>query len=257
STMRNLSNTGSVDTNELKHFKQFTKEWWDKIGPCKGLHSMNKLRIPLIRDGLINVNVVSQHNVNSPTPLKGISILDVGCGGGILTEPLARIGGEVTGLDASPDLIEMAKAHSELENLQNIRYVCSSIEEHAEDNLHKYDAVVASEIIEHVTQKEEFLKACMKCLKPGGSFFLTTLSKTWLANVAAIWLAENWFQILPKGTHQYDKFVKPHDVQRILNEERCQTVLLHGMFYNVLTNDWSWCSNNNVSYALHAVKYAT
>ena len=185
--------------------------------------------------------------------MKDISILDVGCGGGILTEPLARIGGHVTGLDANCDLIEKAKLRTKEKNLK-VDYLCSSIEKYACDNKEKHDAVVASEILEHVTQKKEFLEACVQCLKPGGSVFITTINKTPVANVLGIFVAENLLGLLPKGTHQYEKFIKPHNLEKILEDLNCKTVLVQGMFYNFVGNEWHWCSNDSINYALHAVK---
>jgi polyprenyldihydroxybenzoate methyltransferase/3-demethylubiquinol 3-O-methyltransferase len=250
---RNLSKTNSIDVSELQHFKQFTEEWWTETGHLRALHSMNRLRIPLIRDGIINVAGTSQQKTRYSKPLEGVTILDVGCGGGILSEPLARIGGNVTGIDPNSDLVEKARSHIKNENFK-LEYLCSSVEEYAVNNKEKYDAVVASEILEHVSRKEEFLAACVSCLKPGGSFFATTINKTFVANFLGILLAENLVQLLPKGTHQYEKFIKPHKLHRLLGELNCKTVLTNGLSYNVITNNWFWCSNDSINYALHAVK---
>ncbi|XP_044263714.1 ubiquinone biosynthesis O-methyltransferase, mitochondrial [Tribolium madens] len=251
--LRNLHNSSTVDATELQHFKQFTAEWWNESGYLKALHAMNKLRIPFIRDGIINSSVMSQEQINMSLPVRGLSILDVGCGGGILSEPLARIGANVTGLDANSDLIEKARFHSKNENLI-LKYICSSIEEYAVENIENHDAIVASEILEHVTKKEEFLKLCVECLKPGGSIFITTINKTLIANVFGVVIAESFFKLLPEGTHQHDKFIEPHKLERILEELGCKTILTHGIFYNVLTNEWRWCSDDSINYALHAVK---
>lgn len=130
---------------------------------------------------------------------------------------MAKVGANVTGLDANVDLINSAKVHANLHKV-NVNYVASSVEDHVQDNFEKYDAVIASEVIEHVTNKQEFLKACVQCLKPKGSIFLTTINKTWQANLATISLAENVINAIPKGTHQYEKFATPHELQRILEE---------------------------------------
>lgn len=243
----------TIDTKEIQQFQRSVAEWWNVFGPMKPLHSMNKLRVPFIRDGLINTGVIKNDNINTPQPLKDVSILDIGCGGGILSEPLARLGSMVTGLDANPDIIEKAKCHSNQQNL-NITYETDSIEHHACENVEKYDSVVASEVIEHVTHQDEFIRACVKCLKPSGSIFITTLSKTTLANILAIQFAENIMKFIPKGTHQIEKFIKPHDLQRMLESNGCRTQLVHGMYYNFLTNTWHWCSNTQINYALHAIK---
>lgn len=246
-----VSNT--IDSKEIQRFQRYTAEWWDQFGPTKALHSMNKLRVPFVRDGLINTGAIKRENINCPQPLKDVAILDIGCGGGILSEPLARLGSTVTGLDANYNVIETARSHCKQENL-NIKYDVSSIEDHATENVEKYDVIVASEIIEHVTHKDEFIKACIKCLKPSGSIFITTLSKTTIANILAIQLAEYVFNLVPKGTHEIDKFIKPHELQRILEDNGCRTELIHGMFYNFMTNTWYWFPDTSINYALHATK---
>lgn len=243
----------TVDNLEIENFEKLASEWWNEYGPTKGLHSMNKLRVPFIRDGLINEGVVSKNAINTPAPLKGLSVLDVGCGGGILSESLARLGAQVTGIDANSSLIDVAKKHSKDNSLQ-IDYIYTSIEEHSKMNAGKYDAVTASEIIEHVTEKENFISSCSACLKVTGSVFITTLNKTFLANLLGVYLVENMLDLVPKGTHQFEKFIEPHKLQRLLEDYNMRTKLIHGMFYNIVTNQWHWCSNTSINYCLHAVK---
>lgn len=132
---------------------------------------------------------------------------------------MARLGCKVTGLDANPSIIDQAKLHAK-QQLLDIDYVASSIEEHVKENGDKYDAVVASEIIEHVTNKDEFLNACLDCLKPKGSIFITTISKTALANFTGVFLAEKVFKLLPEGTHEFNKFIEPHKLQRLLEDSK-------------------------------------
>lgn len=243
----------TIDAKEIEQFQRVVSGWWDQFGPMKPLHAMNVLRIPFITDGLINEGVIKTENVNTPQPLKDINILDVGCGGGVLSEPLARLGGVVTGVDANSDLIETAKFHSKKYGL-NINYEATSIESHATENFEKYDVVVASEIIEHVTYKDEFLKACLQCLKPSGTIFITTMSKTIWADIFGIKLAENVFNIIDKGTHELEKFILPEDLQKMLENNNCRTKLIRGMLYNPFTNKWFWCKNIPISYGLQAVK---
>ncbi|KAJ8910779.1 hypothetical protein NQ315_015120 [Exocentrus adspersus] len=244
---------GTIDNQEVQHFEKFLAEWWDEFGPMKPLHSMNKLRVPLIRNGLLNAAAVNSEEMKNPLVLKGISLLDVGCGGGILAEPLVRLGGNVTGIDANSNTIDLAKSHAKINKLE-INYIASSIEDHASNHTDSYDAVIASEILEHVSKKEQFLEACIKCLKPQGSLFITTINKTFLANFLGIVMGENILNLLPKGTHQYEKFIQPVKLQRILEDNNCRTELIHGMFYNIFTNTWHWCTDTSVNYALHAIK---
>lgn len=243
----------TIDSKEVEHFQYKYLEWWDSFGPAKLLHSMNRLRVPLVRDCLINTGCVKQESIRTAQPLKGLFVLDVGCGAGILSEPLARLGASVTGIDANCVSIEQAKHHSKQQNL-NISYEFDSVENHSSKNIEKYDAVVASEIIEHVTHKKEFVEGCIKCLKPSGSVFITTFSKTKLAEIIGIQVAENMLLLIPKGTHHLDKFITPHELQVILQDNNCRTELIHGMRYNPFTNTWSWCSDTSINYVLHAVK---
>lgn len=247
------SSSTTIDIKEIKQFIPYVNDWWNEFGVMKPLHSMNKLRVPLVRDGLIEGYRLSTKEKSGIKVLQGLSILDVGCGGGILSEPLSRIGLNVTGLDANPDLIDVAKKHAAKNNLF-INYINSSIEEHCSSAIEKYDAIVASEVIEHVTNKETFLTALLKCLKPGGSIFLTTLNQTLLAEICGIYFAENCLGIVPEGTHEIEKFIEPHKLQRMLEDLNCRTHLLHGMFYNFLTNSWTWTSNVSLNYAIHAFK---
>jgi polyprenyldihydroxybenzoate methyltransferase/3-demethylubiquinol 3-O-methyltransferase len=213
-SIRNLTiKKDTVDSTEMKHFKKLADEWWDDKGPLRALHSLNDLRIPLIRDRLIKIGATGGHEG------KSVSVLDVGCGGGILVEALNRAGHNVlvTGVDANDELINVAKIHAKSKNL-SLNYECTTIEEHAIVNAQKYDVVVSSETIEHVTEKQQFLRSCIQCLKPGGSLFMTTFNKTWLSHFAGIFLAENVFKCIPKGTHEYDKFIALNDLIDLLKK---------------------------------------
>ncbi|KAL1513307.1 hypothetical protein ABEB36_002729 [Hypothenemus hampei] len=251
--LRLQSHSTTIDQQEIEQFKKLAKEWWHEFGSNKPLHSMNKLRVPFVRDGLINEGVVHEQNLKTSTPLKNLSILDVGCGGGILSEPLCRLGANVTGIDANPGIIDVAKKHAEKNHL-NINYLFSSIEDHSKCHFEKYDSIVASEILEHVTEKEKFLSACSACLKPLGSIFITTINNTALASFLSIFVAETVLELVPKGIHQPDKFIEPYRLQRMLEDCNLKTKVIHGMFYNVFTNNWHLCSNNSVNYCIHAVK---
>ncbi|KAL6420017.1 hypothetical protein ACFW04_004336 [Cataglyphis niger] len=243
----------TVDPKDIKHHSNFKNSWWDENGPVKLLHSFNPLRVQFVRDGLANAGIKL---CNPALPLEGVKIADIGCGGGILTESLARIGAHVTGLDASAELINLAKEHIKLDPtiLERVNYICTSIEEFSPKNERLYDVVVTSEIIEHVENPEIFLKECVRVLKPGGSIFLTTINKTVISWLGAIVIAEYIFNWIPRNTHEWNKFIVPHEVQYMLDKCGCKTKLIHGIKVNPLTNQCSWSSFTAINYGLHAVK---
>lgn len=212
----------TLDQKEVDHHGKLSKIWWNVHGEIKALHSFNPLRIQLIRDAILNT---TSERIHTESSLKNIQILDVGCGGGILSEPLARIGATVTGIDASPELINIAKTHANLD--QNIAgkltYLNSSIEDHSKLNPSSYDVVVASEILEHVADQELFLKCCSDSLKPGGSIFITTLNKTLFSLLGGIVIAEYICQLVPRATHDWKKFISPEKTQHLL--EKCKAFL--------------------------------
>uniref|UniRef100_A0A0K8SWP0 Ubiquinone biosynthesis O-methyltransferase, mitochondrial n=1 Tax=Lygus hesperus TaxID=30085 RepID=A0A0K8SWP0_LYGHE len=245
----------SVDPKEVDHFTKFGDEWLNPNGPMKPLFSMNDLRIPFVRNGLVNTKKISEEKSKSPKYLSGVKILDVGCGGGILSLPLARLGADVTGLDPTPKLIEIAEANAK-KNLPGgvLRFECGTIEEHSLTNSEQYDAIVCSEVIEHVPVKDSFVNSCVAATKPGGSLFYTTISQSTVAWVMAIIMAEYVLRLLPTGTHEYDKFITPKDLSCYLEKANCNVLTVSGMMYNPLTNKWSWCPYNAVNYCLHAIK---
>ncbi|XP_050067437.1 ubiquinone biosynthesis O-methyltransferase, mitochondrial-like [Anopheles maculipalpis] len=247
----------NVDQREVDNLSKQSTEWWDPQGPIRGLHAMNALRVPLIRDGLITTGAVEKPLVQKPNVLANLNILEVGCGGGILTEALAKLHSKVVGIDPSEKLINVAKQHAKDDpslDPEQIQYHVETIEQHAAKNAERYDAVVASEVLEHVNDKVAFIEQCLGALKPGGSMFITTINKTTPSWLGAIVGAEQVFKLVPEGTHDWDKFISPLDVQRILSSYNCNTILVHGMFYQFWSNRWCWTKNTDINYALHAVK---
>ena len=200
----------------------------------------------MVKDELKNTSMV----------LKDLNILEVGCGGGILTEALARIHANVTGIDPGDRLINVAKDHLRLDSKisDRIQYSVETIEAHSIRNQEKYDAVIASEVLEHVQDKVSFLEHCIMALKPGGSIFITTLNKTTISWLGGIIAAEYIFKLLPQNTHDWDKFISPIDTERILSSFNCTPVLIHGMAYDFLRNQWCWSQFTQINYAIHAVK---
>lgn len=223
------SEHSTIDEEEVKHFSSLAELWWDEAGEFDALHSMNEIRIPLIRDALVR----EQRQLNPGKkclqylPLEGLHIVDVGSGGGILSEPLARLGANVTGVDASFENIKIAQAHvmHDPKVARNIRYIQSTVEDLAATEAVKFDAVVASEVVEHVANVSTFVTACCQLVKPGGSIFVTTLNKTYLSYALGIVGAENVFKLVAPGTHDWDKFISPQDLQYILDQSMCMVCL--------------------------------
>jgi polyprenyldihydroxybenzoate methyltransferase / 3-demethylubiquinol 3-O-methyltransferase len=236
---------------DVEHHAELSENWWNPTGPMKGLHAYNKIRVPLIRDGLISTGMISEQKINKTSVLEGVKILEVGCGAGILTAALGKLKANVTALDPSDKLL--SKARERLSDM-NIEFACGSVENHAETNKEKYDAVVASEVLEHVVDQKSFLKACVETLKPGGSIFITTFNKTQASWLAGIIAAEHILNLVPKNTHDWNLFISPAEVESILKELRCSTVLVHGMRYEFWRNECVWSRYTGVNYALHAVK---
>jgi len=250
-----LKHGSTLNSEEVDKFRLMAGDWWNPGGVCMPLHSMNRLRIPLIRDGLIHTNITNPELVNSATPLLGTKILDVGCGAGIVSEQLARIGAEVTGLDAAMENIEAAKIHMHGDQTiaGRLTYKCSSLEDHASSCGDLYDAVVASEVIEHVENQPSFVNLCASVVKPNGSCFFTTMNRNNTSWLAAIVCAEYVLGLLPKGTHDWNKFVTPQELEEMLDSAGCRTRLVHGMFYIPGINKWQWIEDKGVNYALQAV----
>ncbi|XP_012217158.1 ubiquinone biosynthesis O-methyltransferase, mitochondrial [Linepithema humile] len=243
----------TIDHKQIEHHSSFKNDWWDLNGKMSGLHIFAPLRVQFIRKGLANTGLKTK---SLTLPLEGVKIADIGCGGGILTERLARIGAQVTGIDPSVELIDIAKQHVQLDSdiSDRVNYIQTTIEEFSEKNEELYDVVVASEVLEHLVNPELFLKESVKILKPGGSIFITTINKTPASWFGGIIVAEYIINIVPRGTHTWDKFIAPHEVQRILEKYGCKTKLIHGAMINLLTNRWSWTSCTAINYALHAIK---
>jgi polyprenyldihydroxybenzoate methyltransferase / 3-demethylubiquinol 3-O-methyltransferase len=235
----------------VAHHSQFSDNWWDLNGPVKGLHAMNHLRVPFIRDGLISTGLINDNKINKFNVLEGVKILEVGCGGGILTKPLSNLKAEITALEPSEKLIETAKLN--VKN-SNVSFLNELIESHSQNNKDKYDAVVASEVIEHLQDKKSFLSACVESLRPGGSIFITTMNKTQPSWLFAVIAAENILNLVPKDTHDWNLFIGPEEVKKILKDLNCSTALVHGMKYEFWRNHFEWSSCTDICYALHAVK---
>ena len=242
----------SYSEEEVAKFSTLSSKWWNRNGEFQALHSMNKLRVPFIRDNLL----LQGHGVPlSPKPLKGISILDVGCGAGILSENLARIGASVVGIDPSSEAITAANLHKEGDNeLKELQYIDSPLEDIVALETLEYDCIVASEVIEHSLNPHQFLEMCIKLLKPSGSIFISTINRTLLSYLLAIQAAENIFSIVPSKTHDWNKFVTTKELTHILQNCNCYLRKVLGMQYNPITDNWTWTENKEINYIVHAMK---
>uniref|UniRef100_A0A4W5MMR9 Ubiquinone biosynthesis O-methyltransferase, mitochondrial n=1 Tax=Hucho hucho TaxID=62062 RepID=A0A4W5MMR9_9TELE len=219
------------------------------------LERRSRIGFAVVRDNLLNA-----HGGRQPgKPLAGLRILDVGCGGGLLTEPLGRLGADVLGIDPVADSIGTAEVHAwhDPDLRGNVRYRANTLEELSEkggQGAGQFDAVVASEVVEHLADLETFTLCCNQVLKPGGSLFITTINKTKLSYALAIVAAEEVLRIVPSGTHDWDKFVSPVELERLLESNGFHVESIRGMLYNPLSGAWSWTESTRINYALHAVK---
>lgn len=247
------SATNTVDEEEVEKLSRPTSDWWDPNGEFTALHSMNKLRVCFVKRALEHLQ---SPNVTPSKPLNGFRILDVGCGGGILSEPLARLGAEVTGVDASVRNIHAALKHASHDPLVagRVTYKCVTVEELAEKEPEVYDCVIASEVIEHVTNKDTFISASSQLTKPGGSLVLTTINRTALSYAAAIVGAEYILRLVKPGTHDWNKFVTVEELSDLMSENGSEVIEVKGMSYLPVFNKWCWIADTSVNYALRAIK---
>ena len=231
----------TINKKEIEKFSKIAEEWWNPEGKFKPLHKFNPIRISYIKENILKTFNLKQKQA----PLKNIKILDIGCGGGLLSEPMCRLGAEVTGIDASEKNIEIAKLHSKKNNLR-INYVCTSPENLKVKN--KYDVILNMEIVEHVQDVNFFLRSCGKLLKKNGVMFVATLNKTLKSYVFAIVGAEYILRWLPIGTHEWEKFLKPEELITILKNNDFRVEKIDGMKFNLLTDKWSISKDKSVNY---------
>jgi len=237
----------SVNKKEIDKFSKMADEWWDTEGKFKPLHKFNPIRIKYIKKNIIDNFKLK----NKSKPLSGINILDVGCGGGLLSEPMSRMGANVTGIDASDKNIKIAKLHS-TKNKLKINYYCLSPEKLKIKK--KFDVILNMEIIEHVEDIDFFLKSCSKLLKKNGLMFVATINKTLKSYIFAIVGAEYVLRWLPIGTHEWEKFVKPDDLKKILIKYNLSLNKLEGMNFNIVKDEWSISKDLSVNYIGEFIK---
>jgi len=235
-----LSNNtdANIDYSEIAKFEALASRWWDRNSEFKPLHDINPLRMGFI-DSKVN--------------LAGRQVLDIGCGGGILAEAMAHRNAHVTGIDMGEAPLSVAKLHL-LESKLDINYQQASAEKFAEDHAGKFDIVTCLEMLEHVPQPESVLKACYSLLKPGGHLFVSTINRNPKSYLFAIIGAEYILRMLPKGTHDYEKFIRPSELAQMARDASLQLNILTGMTYNPFSKKYRLSDNVDVNYLMYLVK---
>jgi len=230
----------NIDQNEVNKFAAIADRWWDPTGDFKPLHVINPLRA---------------NYINEKSPLNGLKALDVGCGGGLLAEALHDRGAEVTAIDVTQANIEVAKLHALNRGLA-IDYRVITAEELAESQPESFDVVACLEVIEHVPDPGQLIAACSKLLKPGGQMFLSTLNRNPRSFITAIVGAEYIFNVLPKGTHEWSKFIKPAELEKYMRQAQVNLLESKGMFYNPVFHSASLNNDLGVNYLMYGSKNA-
>jgi 2-polyprenyl-6-hydroxyphenyl methylase / 3-demethylubiquinone-9 3-methyltransferase len=246
------SPTGSsrtLDTAEVDRFQRMAREWWDAGGKFKPLHQIGPVRLAFIRDELTRHFELKSGGLK---PLDGLKILDIGCGGGLISEPLTRLGARVTGIDPGAENIAVARTHAEPQGLA-IDYRVATVEELAAAG-EVYDAVVCLEVVEHVPDVGLFLKACASVVRPGGLVVLSTINRNLKSYALAIVAAEYVLGWLPRGTHQWDRFITPDELAAHLSAAGCGPARFMGFVYNPLRDVWSLDPDTGVNYLASAAK---
>ena len=236
----------TVDAAEIAKFSKLSAEWWDPKGKMAPLHRINPLRLGYIRDAACRK---FERNVRSLNCLGGLRVLDIGCGAGLLCEPLSRLGAQVIGIDPSQSNISAAKLHADKSHLA-IDYRCTTVEEI--DPRERFDVVLAMEVVEHVTDVGVFLKRCASMLKPNGLMVVSTLNRNWKSFALAIVGAEYVLRWLPRGTHEWNKFVTPDELAKYLLDNRLVITEQTGVVYSPFADKWSLSSDMDVNYMVVA-----
>lgn len=232
----------TIDLKENKKFENFYNQWWDLKGPFEPLHNFNKIRIKYIKDNL-------DKKLDHFKPFKNLKILDIGCGGGILCEPLSRLGGNVTGIDISKKAIEIAKKHSQEEKLK-INYFNEEVTSFKKTN--NFDLITCMEVIEHIDNIDFFIKNAKRLLKKDGMLIGSTINKTVRSYFLAIILAENVLKLLPKNTHSWKKLIPTNFLKKKLIENKFSDISFQGSSYNPISKNWRFIDSLNVNYFFSA-----
>ena len=238
----------TINKEEIQKFSRLAEEWWDVNGKFKPLHMFNPIRIEYITE---KIKIHYSLKKDKSNYLEGLNILDIGCGGGLISEPMARLGANVTGIDASKKNIDIAKLHSKKNDLK-INYLNASPEnlEHIE----KFDIILNLEIVEHVNNVNLYIKSCYKLLKKNGIMFTATLNRSFISYIKAIIGAEYILRWLPIGTHDWNKFIKPEELEKFLSDEKFSTLDVKGLKFNPFLKKWKKTNDLSVNYIISSLK---
>ena len=239
----------TINKEEIQKFSKLSEEWWDVNGKFKPLHMFNPIRIEYITENIKKYFKIKKREKTSS--IEGIKILDIGCGGGLISEPMSRLGAKVTGIDASEKNINIAKMHS-MESGLKINYVNTSPEKL--EDFETYDVILNLEIVEHVDNVDLYIKSCQKLLKKNGLMFTATLNRSLTSYIKAIIGAEYILRWLPIGTHDWNKFLKPEELENYLTKEKLITKDISGLKFNPFTKRWKKSSDLSVNYIICSLK---
>lgn len=227
-----MQHTSNVEQTELDKFSKMAHQWWDLTGPCQPLHAINPIRLAFVK---------------KYCDLQNKSLIDVGCGGGIFSEALAREGAQVTGIDQNADLINVAKLHL-YESHTSINYIKTDVAEFAAQHPQQFDIITCMELLEHVPDPQALVENCVQLLKPNGSLFISTINRNFLAYLKAVIGAEYILNLLPRGTHDYAKFIKPSELAQWCRPHTLALRALQGLSYNPLQKKYFACDDVSVNY---------
>jgi len=238
----------TINKEEIQKFSKLAEEWWDVNGKFKPLHMFNPIRIEYITE---KIKLHFKLKKVKSNYLEGLNVLDIGCGGGLISEPIARLGANVTGIDASEKNINIANLHSKKNGLK-INYLTASPENL--EYIEKFDIILNLEIVEHVNDVNLYIKSCYKLLKKNGLMFTATLNRSFISYIKAIIGAEYILRWLPIGTHDWNKFIKPEELEKFLLDEKFSTLDVKGLKFNPFLKKWKKTDDLSVNYIISSLK---
>ncbi len=243
-----MTKNSSIDHNELNKFNKTSNEWWDEFGEFKILHKINPIRLEYIKNKITEHFNISETSAKTAKPLTHLDIIDIGCGGGLISVPICKLGANVTAIDANNHNIKASCEHAKKADLK-INFINITVEEYI--NLYPknlYDIVLCLEVVEHVANQQEFIQNLLKLIKPNGILILSTINRTIKSYAQAIITAEYILKWVPTNTHNHSKFLKPSEIHNIIKQKNFYLKDLTGLKFNPLTNNWYLSDDIDVNY---------